>query len=126
MKLSKKTIFSLLIAAIFLSSILVVLATNKRSAGEATIIVDLGFGKRYSNKIPIVGNLSALSAVSSMAYSIEIKNGTIYCIADYCNTNSSHWEVYKLENGFKIPINESLEKYQLKSGETIIFEYVYS
>ena len=126
MKLNKKTIFSLLIAVIFLSSILVVMMTNKSSKGEAIIIIDLGFGKRYSNHIPLTEGMTALNAISSMAYSVDIQNGTIDCIANYCNTNSSHWEVYEIENGFKLPLNDSLEKHELKNGETIMFEYVYS
>jgi hypothetical protein len=126
MKLNKKTIFSVTIAIIFLSSILVVLVTNKgNGSGDATIIIDMGNAGIYKNKIPITENTSALKALSSVAYSIKVSNGTIECVADYCNTNVSHWEVYKLEGGLTIPINESLEKYNLEKGDTIVFKYVY-
>ncbi len=127
MKLSKKAILSLLLAGIFLSSVLVVFSGKSIKKEYATIIVDMGNNKVYKGEIPIVENTSALQALSQFAYSVDIKNGSIYCIADYCNNNISEWKFYKAEVsdvGYsEKEINQSVESYIISNGETLIFKY---
>jgi len=127
MKLSKKAIISLLLAGIFLSSVLVVFSGKHIKKEYATIIVDMGNNKVYKGEIPVVENTSALKALSQFAYSVDIQNGSIYCIADYCNNNISEWKFYKAERidgrYNEEEINQSVENYLISNGETLIFKY---
>ncbi|MCD6576222.1 MAG: hypothetical protein J7K73_03620 [Nanoarchaeota archaeon] len=123
MKLSKKAIVSLVIVAIFLSSTLVVFSGKKSSSQDVTIVVDMGNGKIYKNIIGVGENTTALMALSSFAYSVDIQNGSIYCIADYCNTDISEWHAYSIKNGALQEINKSIENYIVSNGETLMFKY---
>ncbi len=123
MKLNKQTWISLLLVAIFLSSTLVVFSGKHTSKQEVTIMVDMGNGKVYKNTIAVGENTTALSALSSFAYSVDIKNGSIYCIADYCNTKVSEWKAYKIEDGNEIQITTPLEDYIVAKGDTLLFKY---
>lgn len=123
MKLSKKAIVSLVIVAIFLSSTLVVFSGKKSTHQDVTIIVDMGNGRIYKNTIGVGENTTALMALSSFAYSVDIQNGSVYCIADYCNTDISKWHTYSIKGETPQEINESIEDYVVSNGETLMFKY---
>ena len=125
--LSKKTLIPLLLAAIFLGSVLAVFSSGGIQKNQAIVIVDLGQGQPYKGKVPVSNGTTALSALSGFAYSVEIKNGEISCVADYCNTNMSKWHFYKIENSaigpVEIEINQSIENYNIQKDDILIFRY---
>ncbi len=125
--LSKKTLLPLLLAGIFLSSVLVVFSSGGLQKKQAVIIVDMGQGQVYQGKIQINEKTTALTALSSFAYSVEIENGKVYCIANYCNTNVSVWKFYKLEQtslgSVEKEVNQSIENYKVEEGEILVFRY---
>jgi len=83
----------------------------------------MGNGKVYKNVIAVGENTTALKALSSFAYSVEVRNGSVYCVADYCNTKVSEWHTYKIEDGNEIQINGSIEDYVVSKGDTLLFKY---
>ena len=126
--LSKKTGIPLILAAIFLLSSVVVLVNGSGiKKSSATIEVDLGQGDVYRNNIAITNETTALTALSNLVYSVKIQNGSAYCIADYCNTDTSRWHAYKVEESKLGPvekeINQSLESYKISQGDILVFRY---
>lgn len=130
-RLSQKTItiiICIVCAAIFLiSSIPLASYVGEKSKKPAYIIVDMGNGQVYKGTIPLTENKTALYALSGFAYSVEIENGTVKCIANFCNTNSSAWKFYTTETSALGPVekevNKNIETYQLSEGETFVFRY---
>jgi len=128
MKLTKKSVLPIIIGVIFLSSILVVVVTGGGLAkNQAVVIVDLGDGKIYKGKLPIHENQTALKLLSNFAYSVEIENGKIKCVINYCNTNNSVWKFYKVEETqlgqTEVEVNQSVDKYIVSPNEVLIFRY---
>ena len=125
--LSKKTLIPVLLAAIFLGSVLAVFSSGGIQKNQATVIVDIGQDPPYRGNVPVYEETTALSALSGFAYSVEMKQGEIDCIADYCNTNVSKWHFYKLENSAIGPveteINQSIENYNIQKEEVLVFRY---
>jgi len=112
-------------ALIFVSSIFVVFTPSKGSEGEATIIVDLGFGKEYEGKMAVSEDTSLLLLLSHYTNSIEIENGSLKCVMDYCNNVNYAWKIYKIENETMVYFTGDLEDTKVKSGEAYKFVYEY-
>ena len=127
MKFNMKTIVPIFLALIFLGSVLAVFTYGgKAETGKAEIIVDFGQPNMvYKSVIDIAENTSAMRFLSSYATKIELENGQVDCIADYCNTNSSKWNFYVVESGGygeKTPA-ENPEEYIVQFGDSIRFRY---
>ena len=121
-----KTIVPLFIAVIFISSVLVVFGTSSKAKDSAQVTVDLGAYAQqpYRDNIPIGENATALDALSGFSgISFELEDGSLRCIADYCNTNQSVWRAYRVENNMEYPIEERLENYDVSNGDSILFRY---
>lgn len=125
-----KKIVPIFIALLFIGSILVVFTTGNRESNEARLVVDFGQpGLSFDQQIRVIENSSALRMLSSQVSQVEIENGKIKCIMDYCNTERGEWKVYKVINtpiGFQEEeLNQSVEDYIVKKGEIILFRYEY-
>jgi len=125
--LSWKQIIPLVLAGLFMISIFAVFIGGERSSSQANIVVDMGQGNVYRGRIAITENSTALNVLSNFAYSVKISEGKINCIANFCNTNTSHWVFYSVEETALGPVEkeveQSIESYILTHGETIVFRY---
>lgn len=128
-KLNWKQIIPLGLAALFLISVLAVFSNSTGKTTQANIVVDMGQGSIYRGRLAVNENSTALNALSNFAYSVKIEDGKIDCIANFCNTNSSYWVFYTVEETQLGPVEkevgENAEDYVLTPGETIVFRYVY-
>jgi len=128
-RLSWKQIIPLVLAGLFMISIFAVFIGGERKSSQANIVVDMGQGNVYRGRISISENSTALNVLSNFAYSVKISEGKISCIANFCNTNSSTWVFYTVEETALGPVEkeveESIENYVLSPGETVVFRYVF-
>lgn len=131
MDLSINRMLQLMMVALFGISAFFILFTGfgfERS--RATVIIDLGEDGIFREDVPIrEGETTALSAISNIAYSVEISGGEIECIARFCNSRTRKWNFYVLEETIvghtETDIDERIEDYKLSKGETILFRYEY-
>jgi hypothetical protein len=128
-KLTWKTILPLAVALIFLSSIFVVFSSRGTSGkNKVYITVDLGTPDHVYNGLVNAGeNATALGVLSSYAGKVELKNGKINCVLNYCNSNHSVWKFYKVEEGAIGPqeteINETPENVFITGGDRLVFRF---
>ena len=128
-RLNWKQIIPLVLAGLFMISIFAVFIGGEKKGGQVNIVVDMGQGNVYRGRISISENSTALNVLSNFAHSVKISEGRVSCIANFCNTNSSHWIFYTVEETALGPVEkeveESIENYVLSPGETVVFRYVF-
>lgn len=124
-KPSMKKLIPIFIALVFLGSVLAVFGQSSRASSTAEITVDLGAyaSQPYTSELPINENETALQLLSTYTGNLELDNGYLACVSEYCNTNNTQWKVYTLENGLEVPINQTLENYQVSPEEHLVFRY---
>lgn len=125
-------IVALIFAIMFVvTSVPYTILEKGEKSSQVTITLDLGTGEQpYRNKITVGANSTALTVLSKFianAGKVTLKEGRVQCIIDYCNNNNTVWRFYKSEDTGLGPveteINDTLESYIVKGGDSIVFRY---
>ena len=127
-KFKWKMILPLFVAAIFISSVLVVFATGNFGGSQNTVYVTVDFNipnERYTGKIVINENSTVLDVIASYVPVVEFEQGRVKCIVDYCNSNHSEWKMYKLDQTGVADVEIEIESIDdpVVADEKLVFRY---
>jgi len=124
-KLKLNKILPLLVAAMFLGSILVLFGSSGRGSKSVNIEVDMGaYGLRpYKGQVSVIEGDTALDVLSQYTGNLKMEDGKIRCIGDYCNNNATVWNSYFMDENVLKRIDGKLEDHLVENGDRLIFRY---
>ena len=127
-KFKWKMVLPLFVAAIFISSVLVVFSTGNFGEKQSFAYITIDFNtpnEVYNGKVPITEESTVLNIIASYAPTVEFEQGRVKCIVDFCNNNYSEWKMYKVDQDGVVDVEIEIESVNnlVNADEKFVFRY---